>query len=96
MNIKTCSLRLLPNLYTYSLDLQNYARMMPVHLTHLYDLKEKDEETWNFLKQNFTCEKTITRFTAIGVDHALEQVNKELKGLGRIKGMSFLKLTNSV
>ena len=74
--------------YFFSLDLQNYARMMPVHLTHLYDLKEKDEETWNFLKQNFTCEKTITRFTAIGVDHALEQVNKELKGLGGIRGMS--------
>ena len=74
--------------YFFSLDLQNYARMMPVHLSHLYELKEKDDESWNFLKENFTCNKTISRFTGIGVDHALEQVNKELKGVGGIVGMS--------
>ena len=74
--------------YFFSLDLQNYARMMPVHLTHLYGLQESDRDTWNFLKENFTCDKTLVRFTAIGVDHALEQVNKELKTIGGIKGMS--------
>ena len=62
--------------------------MMPVHLSHLYKLKEKDEQSWNFLKENLTCNKSISRFTGIGVDHALEQVNKELKGVGGIVGMS--------
>ena len=74
--------------YFFSLDLQNYARMMPVHLSHLYELRDVDRESWDFLKKNFTCDKTLGRFTAIGVDHALEQVNKELKGLGGIRGMS--------
>ena len=48
------------------------ARMMPVRLTHLYELKESDWETWDFLKTNCTCDKTLERFIAIGVDHALE------------------------
>ena len=74
--------------YFFCLDLQNYARMMPVHLSQLYELQDHDKDTWDFLKENFTCDKSLSRFTAIGVDHALEQVNKELKGLGGIKGMS--------
>ena len=46
------------------------------------------EKKLNFLKTNFCCDKTLGRFLAIGIDHALEQVNKELKGLGGIRGMS--------
>lgn len=54
--------------YYFSLDLINYSRMIPVHLTHLYELKDADRETWDLLKENSTCEKTLGRFTAIGID----------------------------
>ena len=72
----------------FSLEMQHYARMMPVHLTHLYELKASDKETWEFFKTNFTCDETLGQPTVIGVDHALEQVKKELKGLRGIQGKS--------
>ena len=74
--------------FFFALDLQNYARMVPVYLSNLDTLRESDQETYDLLKENFCCEKSFGRFTAIGVDHALEQVNRELKGVGGITGMS--------
>ena len=47
-------------------------------------MKQANRETW----ENFTCDKTLGRFTASGVDHVLEQVNKELKSIGGSKVMS--------
>ena len=73
--------------YYFSLDLTNYARMTPIYLSQMYDLQESDPDTWYFLKENFWCRKSLKPFTAIGVDHALEQVNKELKVVGGIFGL---------
>ena len=74
--------------YFFSLDLQNYARMAPTELSLMYDIKNNDPVTWEFLENNFCCKKSEGPFIAIGVDHALEQVNKELKDIGGIKGLS--------
>ena len=46
----------------------------------MFALKEKDEETWNFLNDgNFSVNKYIIPHTALGADHALEQANKTMK-----------------
>ena len=50
-------------------------------------MRDADPDTWSFLKNNFCCRKSLKPFTAIGVDHALEQVNKELKVVGAIVGL---------
>ena len=78
--------------FFFILDLSNYARMTPIYLSDMYQLKETDGETWSFLKINFCCRKSITPFTAIGVDHALEQINRELKVMGGIVGLSHQQL----
>ena len=74
--------------YFFALDLGNYARMTPVYLSSMYSLRKDDRETWDFISSNFCCNKTKAPFVAIGVDHCLEQVNKELKVMGGIVGLS--------
>ena len=61
--------------------------MTPIYLSQMYHLRDADPDTWSFLKNNFCCRKSLRPFTAIGVDHALEQVNKELKVVGGIVGL---------
>ena len=55
----------------------------PVYLSSMYSLRKAGQETWDFC-----CNKTKALFVAIGVDHCLEQVNKELKVMGGIVGLS--------
>ena len=74
--------------YFFALDLQNYARMTPVYLSNMHGLRSEDPETWKFLSENFCCNKTPAAFVAIGVDHCLEQVNKDLKVMGGIVGLN--------
>ena len=65
--------------YYFALDLLFYARMSPVYLSAMYNLRIEDPESWKFIKTNFCVKKSKKGFVAIGVDHAQEQVNKELK-----------------
>ena len=60
--------------------------MTPIYLSQMYHLRDTDPDTWFFLKNIFCCRKSLKPFTVIGVDHALEQVNKELKVVGGIVG----------
>ena len=47
----------------------NYARMTPVYLSQMYELKVKDSETWEFLMNGyFSVNKTSVPFVAIGAD----------------------------
>ena len=67
----------------------NYARMTPVYLSQMYELKKKDTRTWDLLnKGNFSVSKSDVLFTAIGPDHGIEQENRALKVLGGIKGIA--------
>ncbi len=61
----------------FALDLLNYARMSLVYLSAMFNLRNDDKESW----------KSKKAFVAIGVDHALEQVNRELKAIGGITGL---------
>ena len=63
----------------------NYARLTPVCSANIFLLKGKDPETWSMLnKGNFFANKTLISFSAIGVDHAIEQENRAVNLLGGI------------
>ena len=63
----------------------NYARLTPVCSANIFLLKGKDPETWSMLnKGNFFVNKTLISFSAIGVDHAIEQENRAVNLLGGI------------
>ena len=74
--------------YYFALDLLNYARMTPIELSSLFDLQKSDRESWDFLVKNHSVNKTKGSFVAVGVDHALEQINRELKAYGGVIGMT--------
>lgn len=63
-----------------------YARLTPVYLSWMIELKEKDVKTWQILEEHFSMIKSSVPFSAIGADHALEQQNRAMKVLGGIKG----------
>ena len=66
----------------------NYARMTPVYLSQMYELKEKDSEIWEFFMNDyFPVNKTSVPVTAIGADQAIEHENQTMKVLGGIKGI---------
>ena len=57
----------------------NYARMTPVYLSEMYELKEKDPETWKFFVNGyFSVNKRSVVFTPIGADHAIENENRTM------------------
>ena len=67
----------------------NYARMTPVYLSQIYELKEKDSEAWEFFMNGyFSVNKASVLFTAIGADYAIERENQTMKVLGGIKGVA--------
>ena len=58
----------------------NYARLTPVYIAKMFSLKDKDLETWSmFNGGNFSVNKTLITFSAIGVDHVIEQENRAAK-----------------
>ena len=66
----------------------NYVRTTPVYLSQMYELKEKESQTWEFfMTGNFSVNKTSVPFTAIGADHAIEHENRTMKVLHGIKGI---------
>ena len=75
--------------YFFAFDMINYARLTPVYIAKMFSLKDKDPETWSmFSEGNFSVNKTFIPFSAIRVDHAIEQENRAVKVLGGIKGIA--------
>ena len=80
--------------YFFAFDMLNYARMTPVYLAQMYELKEKDENIWALLDAGgFSVSKSGVPFTAIGNDHGIEQENRALKVNGGIKGIANSEVT---
>ena len=76
----------------------NYARMTPVYLAPMYELKEKDENIWVLLdagRWGGAVSVIISGipFTAIGSNHDIEQENHALKATGGIKGIANSQVT---
>ena len=73
----------------FSFDMIKYARMTPVYLSQMMDLKENDEKTWIMMMEGGFCVgKSKFPFTSIGADHGIEQENRSIKVMGGIKGIS--------
>ena len=54
----------------------NYARMSPVYLSQMRQMKDHDP-TWDLFESgNFSVNKSSVPFTAIGADHGIEQENR--------------------
>ena len=44
--------------YFFAFDMTNYARMTPIYLSQMFDLKENDQKTWDtMIKRLFLCIK---------------------------------------
>ena len=77
--------------YFFAHDQINYARLAPLYLAEMYNLKTFDKQTWDYLSSgHFTVNKNTNQcsFSSIGVDHALEQENRSLKVRGGIIGLT--------
>ena len=52
----------------------NYTCMTPVSLLQMPELKERDKTAWDlFARGSFSVSKSEASFTAIGLDHGIEQ-----------------------
>ena len=68
--------------YFFALDQMNYKRLTPVYLSKMFCLEESDPNKWKmFSEGNFSVNKSMVLFSAIGVDHAVEQKNRTAKVL---------------
>ena len=74
--------------YFFVHDQTNYARHSPFYLATMNELEHNDGDSWNYLKDNFSINKSGIPFCSIGSDHALEQENKSLKVTGGVKGLT--------
>ena len=69
-------------------DLHNYSRYAPLYLFDMYELQEKDRDTWQFFtSRNVSMKLSKISLSAIGAAHALERENRKIKVLGCIKGI---------
>jgi len=79
------TLRMLVPLF-FALDHQNYARWVPIFIRDLELLPASIHE--EFEKGHWTINRSNRRFSALPIDHAHEQANKRVKGVGGIIGLT--------
>ena len=72
-----------------SMDRLKYRRLLPVYIADMKHLDVFEPAVNNsFVEGEFCVKKNDTPFTAIGVDHAGEQINKIMKIDGGLTGIS--------
>ena len=72
-----------------SMNRIKYRRMFAAYIAHMRYLQTSEPDIWkHFVSDEFCIQKTRIPFTAIGCDHAGEQVNRELKTCGVITGIA--------
>ena len=71
----------------FSMDHQNYARWLSVHIEDLESLPENVRQEFED-NGNWTVNRTGRRFSSIATDQAHEQNNKKVKGVGGIIGLT--------
>lgn len=70
----------------FALDHQNYARWLPVFIRDLESLPQSILE--EFCQGYWTITRSNRRFSSLPVDHAHEQANKRVKGVGGMIGLT--------
>ena len=74
--------------YVFALIHVNCARWLPVFITDMKLLEEKQAIFLEFCRGNFTVSKTGKAFSTIGFDHAHEQNKRTIKGDGGAIGIT--------
>ena len=69
----------------FSLGHQNNARWLPIHIQDLEVLPESIQE--EFDQGYWTITRRNRRFSSIPIDHAHEEANKRVKGVGGMIGL---------
>ena len=75
--------------YFFAYDKQKYARLVPLYLAEMTALQSTDPDIHQeFIVGNFVVNKNQIPFCAIGVDHALEHINRIMKVTGGLVGIT--------
>ena len=75
--------------YFFAYDRLNYARMVPLYLADMRSIQTSDPDIWlEFEGGNFAVNKTSVPFCSIGPDQAIEHVNRWMKVLGGLSGIT--------
>ena len=74
--------------FFFALNRSSYARFVPVYVAMMQDLRLKNPRVWMYLEKHWVVRKSLVPFTSLGCDHALEQVNRVLKGDGGLVGIT--------
>ena len=76
--------------YFFAYNRLDYAQNIPEYLARMYQMESADPKVWLQLLSNEFTVNTSNRipFTRLGLDHAQEHVNKNLKGQGAISGIT--------
>ena len=73
----------------FSRDRLKYAQMVPSYIAQMHSLRESDPEIWHeFSQGNFCVNKSDVPFCSIGVDHAIEHINRMMKVKGGLSGIT--------
>jgi hypothetical protein len=73
----------------FSQNRLKYAQHIPEYIAKMHDIQTSDPLLWKtFLDGNFCVKKSCVPFTSIGVDHAIEHVNRSMKVMGGIRGLT--------
>lgn len=61
----------------------NYATLTPVDIAKIFSLKDKYPETWSMFNEgSLSVNRTLTLFSTISVDHAIES-KKSIQSTGK-------------
>ena len=75
--------------YYFAHDKQKYGRLVPLYLAEMTALLVTDPDIHQeFIDGNFGVNKNQIPFCAIGVDHALEHINRIMKVTGGHVGIT--------
>lgn len=70
-------------------DRLDYAQNFPEYLAHIQELRDNHADIWTDFEQGmFSVKTNKIAFTAIGIDHAQEHINKIHKGEGGLTSIT--------
>ena len=71
------------------MDRIKYRKAMPVFIAEMRNLEHTHPQVWKYIMEGFfSVQKSSITGVAIGCDHAGEQVNRESKSRGGLKGIT--------
>ena len=75
--------------WAYKYNYVHYARWLSVHAHDLNNLPKVSRKTFEeFLKGNFVTQKSTHKFSFLALDQIHEQLNKTVKGVGGVVGIT--------